>query len=588
MPRKEVQRWDPPNREMPKYPVPLWGNTSTYIRANDVAGPVFPVKRNNDYAANAPQEKPPAHETSCSYPVIPIEVRNSSFQTDVIQDVGGMPKLVVGPKYTEGDGKNGYVPAKPVADKMPPQVNFPIIDVGVEAQNHFLPTLPPKIDAPKVMSYPMLPIEDHGSKYTTQEFGCSGKGLKIDRQKPLAAPGNRDTGDRNACLITPKNMYQPEKPVSHPVGVMFGPKMPNIVESHKYGPVPQRVAPAAARMEMPGPVFPGVDAKNHYSKVEEKQYGQLIQQAPVFRGVEASNCYAPVEEKQPGQLILAGPVFRGVDDQCKYVPEVRKADTESLLAFQGPVFRGVSDNVKYFPETSRAPIEGTRLMTAPIFPGITAENKYGPVEPPLSPENKIKTDKPFTAPKYPGIESKNNYKLEKIENGFPEKDEGSQHIMTGPKYPGIEESHKFGPVSDRKPKVEEAHAPIYIADGANKYSHVPEKVYGDLIQQAPVFRGVESANCYAPVEEKQPGQLVLAGPVFRGVDDQCKYVPEVKKADTESLLAFQGPVFRGVSDNVKYFPETSRAPIEGQRLMTAPVFPGIEPSNCYGPASMGF
>ena len=93
-------------------------------------------------------------------------------------------------------------------------------------------------------------------------------------------------------------------------------------------------------------------------------------------------------------------------------------------------------------------------MTAPIFPGITAENKYGPVEPPLSPENKIKTDKPFTAPKYPGIESKNNYKLEKIENGFPEKDEGSQHIMAGPKYPGIEESHKFGPVSDRKPKVE--------------------------------------------------------------------------------------------------------------------------------------
>ena len=130
MPRREVERWDPPNREMPKYPVPLWGNTSTYIRANDVAGPVFPVKRNNDYAANAPLEKPPAHETSCSYPVIPIETRNTVFQGDVIQDVGGSQKLIVGPKYTEGDGKNGYVPAKPLAEKVP-QVNFPILDVGV-------------------------------------------------------------------------------------------------------------------------------------------------------------------------------------------------------------------------------------------------------------------------------------------------------------------------------------------------------------------------------------------------------------------------------------------------------------------------
>merc|ERR1712168_1677685 len=167
---------------------------------------------------------------------------------------------------------------------------------------------------------------------------------------------------------------------------------------------------------------------------------------------------------------------------------------------------------------------------------------------------KIKTDKPFTAPKYPGIESKNKYNLEKIENGFPEADLANVHIMTGPKYPGIEESHKFGPVSDRKPKVEEVRAPIFLAEGANKYSVVPEKVYGDLIQQAPVFRGVEAKSSYNPVEEKQPGQLILAGPVFRGVDDQCKYVPEA-----------------------------SRAPIEGQRLMTGPVFPGIEPSNCYGP-----
>ena len=585
MPRREVERWDPPNREMPKYPIPLWGASSTFIRANDVAGPIFPVKRNNDYAANAPQEKPPEHEKSCSYPVIPIEVRGSSYQTDVIQDVGGLPKLVVGPKYTDGDGKNGYVPAKPIAEKMPPQVNFPVIDVGVQKQcAMFVPTLPPKIDSDKVISYPMLPIQDHGSKYTTQEFGCSGSGLKVDRQKPLAAPGNRQAGDRHACLITPKNLYQPAAPTTHPVAQMFGPKMPGIEESHKYGPITKRVEPAAARMEMPGPVFPGVEAKNHYSKVDERQPGQLIQQAPVFRGVEAANCYAPMEEKQPGQLVLAGPKFRGVDDQCKFVPDIKKVEND--LAFCGPVFRGVSDNVKFFPETSRAPIEGQRLMTAPIFPGITAENKYGPVEPPLAHPGRDKFEKPFTAPKYPNVEPKNKYSLEKIENGFPEKDESNQHIMTGPKYPGIEESHKYGPRRDRKPKVEEVNAPIYIAEGANHYSEIPQKFHGDLIQQAPVFRGVESANCYAPVEEKQPGQLVLAGPKFRGVDDQCKFVPEIKKVEND--LAFCGPVFRGVDDNIKFFPETSRAPIEGQRLMTAPIFPGIEPSNCYGPASMGF
>jgi len=214
MPRKEVERWDPPNRIMPKHPIPLWGSTSTYIRANDMAGPIFPVKRENDYAANAPLEKPPAFETSCSYPVIPIETRNTVFAGDVMVDWGGMPPIVVGPKYID-DAKNGFVPAKPVADKMPPQINFPIVNIGVTAQNHFVPTLPPKIESEKVISYPMLPIEDHGSKYTTQEFGCSGKGLPLDKQKVLAAPGNRDIGDRHACLIKPKNLYEPKPPQVH-------------------------------------------------------------------------------------------------------------------------------------------------------------------------------------------------------------------------------------------------------------------------------------------------------------------------------------------------------------------------------------
>lgn len=214
MPRKEVERWDPPNRTMPKHPIPLWGATSTYIRANDMAGPIFPVKRENDYAANAPLEKPPPFETSCSYPVIPIETRNTVFSGDQIVDWGGMPPILVGPKYIDA-AKNGFVPAKPVAGKMPPQINFPIVNIGVEAQNHFVPTLPPKIDSEKVISYPMLPIEDHGSKYTTQEFGCSGKGLNLERQKVLASPGNRDIGDRHACLVQPKNKYEPTPPKVH-------------------------------------------------------------------------------------------------------------------------------------------------------------------------------------------------------------------------------------------------------------------------------------------------------------------------------------------------------------------------------------
>merc|ERR1712029_509155 len=184
----------------------LWGATSTYIRANEAVGPIFPVQRENTFAVTAPPEKPPALETNCSYPVIPIQTRNTVYSGDQITDWGGMPPLLVGPKYIDTDGKNGFVPPKPVAEKPPPTINFPIVTLGVTAQNKFLPTLPPKIDSEKVISYPMLPIEEHGSKYTTQEFGCSGSGLKLDRQKILVAPGNRDVGDRHACL-------HPEEPV---------------------------------------------------------------------------------------------------------------------------------------------------------------------------------------------------------------------------------------------------------------------------------------------------------------------------------------------------------------------------------------
>merc|ERR1711936_3968 len=141
MPRREVERWDPPNRTMPKHPIPLWGATSTYIRANEAVGPIFPVQRENTFAVTAPPEKPPALETNCSYPVIPIQTRNTVYSGDQITDWGGMPPLLVGPKYIDTDGKNGFVPPKPVAEKPPPTINFPIVTLGVTAQNKFLSTL---------------------------------------------------------------------------------------------------------------------------------------------------------------------------------------------------------------------------------------------------------------------------------------------------------------------------------------------------------------------------------------------------------------------------------------------------------------
>merc|ERR1712212_1015109 len=102
--------------------------------------------------------------------------------------------------------------------------------------------------------------------------------------------------------------------------------------------------------------------------------------------------------------------------------------------------------------------------------------------------------------------------------------------MTAPKYPGVEESHKYGPITERKEAPKETNAPVYIEDGANKYSHIPER-------------------------QRVEGQLAMCGPKFRGVDDSSKY--------NESPM---------------------KAPIEGQRLMTAPIFPGIEASNSYGTA----
>merc|ERR1712088_437793 len=154
--------------------------------------------------------------------------------------------------------------------------------------------------------------------------------------------------------------------------------------------------------------------------------------------------------------------------------------------------------------------------------------------------------------------------------------------MSTPKYPGIEESHKYGPITERKTAPKEICVPVYVDDGANKYSHIPEKHHGELIQQAPVFRGVESKNEYAPSEEKVVNQPLLIGPCYPTVEHDNKYIPETTRV--EGQLAMCGPKFRGVSDGSLYNETPMKAPIEGERLMTAPIFPGIEASNSYGTA----
>merc|ERR1712088_307030 len=329
-------------------------------------------------------------------------------------------------------------------------------------------------------------------------------------------------------------------------------------------------------------------ANNLYENIPERVHGELIFAGPKFPNksnqIVESNVYAPVEERQRGHLINVGPVigspYEPIQHDNKFIPESKRVDPQ--LAMCGPKFRGVSDGSLYNITQERAPCEGERLMTAPAFPGIEAQHKYGPVEPPLAPVEKIKTDKPYSTPKAPGIEASNKYNLEPLENGFPEHAKPVGPPLTAPKYPGIEESHKYGPITERKVAPKEICVPVYTEHGDNKYSHIPERQPGELIQQAPVYRGVESKNTYAPSEEKVINQALLIGPCYPNVEHYCKYIPEVKERP-EGQLAMCGPKFRGVADTSLYNETPMRAPIEGDRLMTAPIFPGIEANNKYGP-----
>jgi hypothetical protein len=217
---REVERWDPPNQAAEKFPIPLWGASSKHINTGDLYGPVFPVRRSNDFAEKAPKSTAPAVPTALSYPKHHISKSDHKYQCDVISDIK-LPKLLIGPKLIE-EGKNGFVATTPISENIP-QFNSPILIVtikavklgGVTASNHYpsvkgLIGKPDKIASEPLMSTPMFPVE-HGSKYTTQHFGCTGKGLTIHRQKILASPGNRDTGDRNSCIIEAKNKYSLEE-----------------------------------------------------------------------------------------------------------------------------------------------------------------------------------------------------------------------------------------------------------------------------------------------------------------------------------------------------------------------------------------
>merc|ERR1711963_839979 len=341
MVKREVERWDPPNKEMPKYPIPLWGATSIKVKATEAVGPIFPVERGNDFAANElkadplTQAKPAMGDKLVPYPCYPVKKNKHGFNgvgtPQSPCDVGGQPKTQYGPTYGFTDGKNSYVPKPPVGGKMPPIINGPVFQ-GVETgSGKYAPMTAPKIDSELLMSGPVFPIPDHYGKYTPQPFGCSGSGLKVDRPKELCGPGNRDVGDRHSAMIQVAK-YTPEiKEKPHGPLLMTGPKMPGIVAENKYNVVPDRVPTAAARMEMPGPVYPDVISDNKYSKVEEKVKGELLHPLPLHPGVTAKNSYSPQEEKQPGQLVMAGPKFKGVDDQVKFTPAIKKADTESFL-----------------------------------------------------------------------------------------------------------------------------------------------------------------------------------------------------------------------------------------------------------------
>ena len=156
-------------------------------------------------------------------------------------------KNLVGPIYSEDGGKNAYLPDKPYSDTAAP-INAPVY--GVQSSNSFQFEAPTKIEPDPMMIGPKLPCLS-ANKYSIVE-------AKVEGEVIMATPGYRGMGIEN------RNQYFPEFTGRKGETLMLGPKLPNVEESHKYGPVPSRVAP---RPEMQGPVYPGVEGHNQFSKV---------------------------------------------------------------------------------------------------------------------------------------------------------------------------------------------------------------------------------------------------------------------------------------------------------------------------------
>ena len=170
---------------------------------------------------------------------------------------------------------------------------------------------------------------------------------------------------------------------------MAGPKLPNVEESHKYGPVPTRRAPMH---ELPTPVY-GVQGDNQYSVVNPRVKGQIVMAAPKY--VEEKSHYNPQSEKVKGQLAMCGPVWQDVDSSAlKYVPETKKV--EGLLSMCAPKYRGVDDSSKYNPQTERK--EVVKEVFGPVLP-VESNNKYQPME-----TAKVRQNKLMAAPAYRGID----------------------------------------------------------------------------------------------------------------------------------------------------------------------------------------
>ena len=87
----------------------------------------------------------------------------------------------------------------------------------------------------------------------------------------------------HTCCLTEGSHKSGELP-------MTGPKYPGVEESHKYGPVKERVPGVK---DISGPVYP-VDPNNKYSMVPERVSGQAIMAGPAYKNVESANQYQVV------------------------------------------------------------------------------------------------------------------------------------------------------------------------------------------------------------------------------------------------------------------------------------------------------